>query len=137
MIREDPTVDYFADKFGETGSYVCVNTTDDDEWNFFMEPLINMPMLFHYSRFAEIYIDNLMIPYAKSGIFKMDKTNLKVSICRIDDDALLSDLLGMCDEHGRIEHSSEKMDGVLTNINEIEYNDEYMEGRMLSSIMAH
>ena len=126
-----------ADDFGSVGNFVCIDVTDEDEQTFFMESSINMPMLFYYFEFAVMYMNNLVIPYAKNKAFGIEK-NPKIEIYGLKNSTTLSDLLSICGDDGEVltdgGYKSEVLDGDVTKI---EYSDEFIEGKMLSSIIAH
>lgn len=119
------------------GNFVCIDATDEDEQTFFMESSINMPMLFYYFEFAVMYMNNLVIPYAKNKVFGIEK-NPKIEIYGLKNSTTLSDLLSICGDEGEVltdrGYKSEVLDCDVTRI---EYSDEFIEGKMLSSIIAH
>jgi hypothetical protein len=119
------------------GNFICINTTDEDEQMFFMEPLINMPMLFYYFDFAMLYIHNLVIPYAKHKAFGFGN-NPKVEIYGLKNSITLNELLSICGDYGEVlTDRGYKSEILNVEVTKIEYSDDFIEGKMLSSIIAH
>lgn len=119
------------------GNFICIDATDENEQTFFMESSINMPMLFYYFDFAVMYMNNLVIPYVKNKAFGFEMKP-KIEIYGLKNSTTLSDLLSICGNEGEVltdgGYKSEVLDCDVTRI---EYSDEFIEGKMLSSIIAH
>lgn len=119
------------------GNFVCIDSTDECEMTFFMEHSINMPMLFYYFDFAVTYMHNLVIPYAKNKVFGT-KTNPKVEIYGLRNNTTLNELLSICGKDGKVlTVGGYKSEILNVDVTKIEYSDDYIEGKMLSSIIAH
>lgn len=116
------------------GRFVCVYTLDNRNPSFYMENSVNMPILFNYSAFAKSYIDNLVIPLVKHGIFTDGATPV-VKIVKLDDDMTLDELLSIYDEDGHINTKDITEIGRVENT--IEFTDEYIKNKRLSSIISH
>ena len=115
---------------GNIGNYVCFDVTEGNR-SFFMEDTIGMPMLFHYYDCAKKYLENLVLPYVRSGIVG-DAT--VVEIARLGDECRLCDLLGICDTDGMLLQCGDMPNW---NADVMIFDKNYTVDGMLSSIIAH
>ena len=81
------------------GVYVCINNFIDNCPMFFMDGIVEMPMLFHSHEYALSFMDNVMIPYATSCMTD-DDIPIVVEIAKIRDDTPLSGIMEFCENGG-------------------------------------
>lgn len=116
------------------GNYICVDMTDPDNPTLFMDSVLNMPLLLYYFDYAIKYIENLVIPYSKSGIFGKNNC-VDVRIYNLRNDRTLDETIGICREDGTILDFSK--DIFEDDFIKIKFDKEYCEGKFLSSIIGH
>ena len=112
---------------------VCVDISENNSPSFFIEPSIGMPVIFHYSEFATEYIDNLLIPYHKHNIFK----NHKIAFCTIGQKIRMAELLALCGKDGITTMDEKIIFKVYQDVKTVEYTEDYIEGKMLGTVIAH
>ena len=136
-ITSDFLIGFNSDYYKQNrGNFICIDTTGGENV-FFIDSVVDMPMLFHYFDFAKTYIDNLLIPYVKSGIFENDE-NPKIEIYTLSNNIKLNELLSIYGKEGYVltdgGYKSEFLSG---DVKTISFDDDYIEGKMISSIIAH